>query len=138
VVENRTTARQTAISYGSHRQYNIERKLIMEVGRFSPRKENKSRTYCSVYNCSSISFKDLDLRFHLFPKPNECFVNVVNKFGNTEKVDKLQAWIRALKIGKKVSTSMRVCSLHFRKDDYLFPSKYRLKFFMIDTIYVCI
>lgn len=100
---------------------------MTEIGRFSPRKENKSRTYCSVFNCSSISFKDLDLRFHLFSKRNECFVDVVNEFGNTEKVDKLQAWIRALKMGKKVSSSMRVCSLHFKKDDYLLPSKYTFR-----------
>ena len=39
---------------------------------------------------------------------------VKNSFGILEKNNKLQCWIKALRIGKKVTSSMRVCSLHFK------------------------
>jgi len=35
-------------------------------------------------------------------------------------------WILAIKTGKKVTNSMRVCSNHFKPDDYIFSSKYDL------------
>ena len=39
---------------------------------------------------------------------------VINSFEILEKSNKLQCWIQALRIGKKVTSSMRVCSLHFK------------------------
>lgn len=43
---------------------------------------------------------------------------VETKLGNKELVDRRKIWIKALKIGKKVSDHMRVCSLHFSDQDY--------------------
>ncbi|XP_025834118.1 uncharacterized protein LOC108739559 isoform X13 [Agrilus planipennis] len=47
-------------------------------------------------------------------------VTITNVFGNLEKIDQIKAWKRVLKI-KNVSSCTRVCSLHFKKDDYIFP-----------------
>ena len=88
--------------------------------RFSP-KRSKSRAFCSVYGCSSRASKDFLIRFHSFPTAGKKFVHVTDMFGNVEKVDSLSVWMRSLKMGKDVSPYMRVCSLHFTKDDYIFP-----------------
>ncbi|RVE46050.1 hypothetical protein evm_009330 [Chilo suppressalis] len=38
-----------------------------------------------------------------------------------EKVDQFTAWKNALKIDCKINPHMKVCSLHFLKDDYILP-----------------
>lgn len=87
-------------------------------------KPNKNNTCCSVHNCRSVGKKHPHLRFHIFPKAGESFVQIVNESGEFEKVDRLKAWEMATKIGKRVSRYMKVCSLHFKKDDYILPGKY--------------
>lgn len=42
-----------------------------------------------------------------------------NKYGIFEKVDKLYAWKKLLRVGINNTAGKRVCSLHFRDEDYL-------------------
>ncbi|KAJ8935717.1 hypothetical protein NQ318_012555 [Aromia moschata] len=43
-----------------------------------------------------------------------------NEFGTIEKVDELKAWKIALKL-REVTPKIKVCSLHFKKEDYILP-----------------
>lgn len=79
--------------------------------------------YCCVPQCSSWVKTRPELSFHTFPKAGKQKVFVETKFGNRELVDRKQAWIQKLKIGKKVSDYMRVCSLHFDESDYFQKGK---------------
>ncbi|XP_076684760.1 uncharacterized protein LOC143377418 [Andrena cerasifolii] len=92
----------------------------MEVGFFSPRSKSKSRIKCAVRGCESRANKNSNVRFHCFPQPNERFVYKKNVFGNVEKIDRLKAWKIAFKICE-ITPSMKVCSLHFKKQDYILP-----------------
>lgn len=89
---------------------------------FSPKK-SKSKKFCSVFGCNSSGNKNETLRFHHFPRKGQGFVEIKNKFGNVEKVDRAQAWENVLRMGKNVSPYMVICSRHFTKEDYVFPSK---------------
>ncbi|XP_057337503.1 uncharacterized protein LOC130675695 [Microplitis mediator] len=92
----------------------------MEVAIFSERKKSKSRVCCAVRECQSKASKNLNVIFHKFPKAGGHLVSIENFFGNFEKVDRLKAWQKLLRINK-VTPQMKVCSLHFKKTDYLFP-----------------
>ncbi|KAJ9577703.1 hypothetical protein L9F63_005696 [Diploptera punctata] len=48
-------------------------------------------------------------------------VMITNKFGEEERVGRRHAWITALKMDKKVTNSMRVCSRHFTETDFTIP-----------------
>lgn len=89
--------------------------------KFSPKK-TKSKRYCSVFNCSSKACVNLDIRFHQFPPPNKNVVKVINKYGIEEIVERRKQWERVLRIGKKVTANMCVCSLHFSQSDYTLPA----------------
>ena len=54
-----------------------------------------------------------------------CDIGARNKLEQKEKVDAQKAWENALKMGKPVSEYMRICSLHFTKEDY-FPMASKL------------
>nr|CAI5835621.1 unnamed protein product [Callosobruchus analis] len=75
--------------------------------------------YCCVPQCNSWAKKDTErkLTFHRFPETNTRQVNIETEMGK-HLMDQRKAWILKLKIGKQVSKSMKVCSLHFNKDDY--------------------
>ena len=82
--------------------------------KFSPRK-TKSKTYCSVYDCNSKACKNDTVKILYFPKEHQSVVKIVNKFNNEEELsDRHAAWIKILKIGKKVTPSMKVCSYHHK------------------------
>uniref|UniRef100_A0A6P7GB51 Uncharacterized protein LOC114339901 isoform X3 n=1 Tax=Diabrotica virgifera virgifera TaxID=50390 RepID=A0A6P7GB51_DIAVI len=81
--------------------------------------------YCCVPGCKSWVKRNPELSFHLFPKPKKSNVIVETKLGSKELVDRRKVWIQRLKIGKKVSDYMRVCSLHFEATDFL--QKQRVK-----------
>lgn len=89
-----------------------------------PARKTKSKIYCCVFGCQSKACRDEKIKFFHFPHPNKDFIDRINKFGDKEKIDRREAWIRVLKIGKSVTTSMRVCSLHFIKEDFLPSRKY--------------
>ncbi|KAF7989391.1 hypothetical protein HCN44_008065 [Aphidius gifuensis] len=91
----------------------------MEFGIFAARRSS-SRQRCCIEICRSRSDKNLNLRYHTFPKENESFVSVINSFGRVEKVDRCKAWKEACKL-KQVTRSTRICSLHFSRDDYILP-----------------
>ena len=59
-----------------------------------------SRRYCSVPQCKSYACKEVSLPY--FPK----------------KPQLQKEWQIALKIGKKISKYISVCSLHFKKSDF--------------------
>ena len=81
---------------------------------FSPRKRKNCKVNCCVVNCNSSAQKNPNIRFYQFPKENASPVMVWNSFGVLEQSNKLQCYIKALRIGKKVTSSMRLCSLHFK------------------------
>lgn len=65
--------------------------------------------------------RDKHLSFHSFPKENAGDVYITNEFGVQEKVDRRKAWEIKLLMGKRTTTFMRVCSLHFNRDDFILP-----------------
>lgn len=100
---------------------------------FSPKK-SKSNVYCSVFGCSSRARRNPELRFHTFPDFKKNFVKIVNKNGSEEMVDRRKRWEYVLKMGKKVTSNMLVCSLHFKKEDYMIPGNYYVFFTKIIKI----
>ncbi|XP_046408561.1 uncharacterized protein LOC124173096 [Ischnura elegans] len=87
--------------------------------KFSPRKNNSNRN-CCVPQCNSKARTHPELRFSRFPLPGEMFL-MENKWGIPERCERRKAWANVLKIGKPVSNTMLVCSLHFNKEDYILP-----------------
>lgn len=79
--------------------------------------------YCCVPQCSSWVKRNPSLSFHTFPRAGKSKVVVETKFGSKELVDQRQMWIRVLKLGKKPSDHMRVCSLHFDESDFMQKGK---------------
>lgn len=82
-------------------------------------KRTRHNTNCCVLGCHSRKEKDRKVHFHYFPpKDTDVVVTVKNKQGIEEKVNKRTAWENALMMGKPVTPNMRVCSKHFRNEDY--------------------
>ena len=50
-------------------------------------------------NCNSIAQKNRNIRFYQFPEENASPVMVRNSFEILKKSNKLQCWIKALRIG---------------------------------------
>lgn len=86
--------------------------------KFTP-KQSKSKIFCSVFGCSSKKCRDPSLSFHKFPKAGELKVDFENKFGVKKAIDRRLLWEKVLRMGKKVTDTMVICSLHFTKEDYL-------------------
>lgn len=84
------------------------------------KKKLKNTDTCCVKNCGSNKNDNPELHFHYFPKPNLRFINKINFFGNIEKVDQCKSWQIALRL-KTCNRHLKVCSLHFLKEDYFFP-----------------
>ena len=72
------------------------------------KKRKKGVTYCCVPQCSQYASEGIG--FHLFPK---------------QPCEKAK-WEVALRMGKPVSTTMRVCSKHFTPKDFFPTSKFEL------------
>lgn len=85
---------------------------------------SSNNSYCCAPQCHSWAKKDSDkhISFHLFPKENARKVYVSTQMGR-ELMDQRKAWILKLRIGKPVSDTMRVCSLHFQENDYFQKGK---------------
>ena len=92
--------------------------LVMEAGVQFPPKPSKSKIFCCVFGCYSKACRNPELSFHHFPKAGKLQIKHVNELGQSEMIDRRKLWERILKMGKKVTQSMRVCSLHFVKYDY--------------------
>lgn len=84
-------------------------------------KRSNDHTFCCVYDCHSSARKRPELSFHLFPKKGSSFVYMKMKAGLRERVDRKIAWEKKLLMGKKVTPYMKVCSLHFKPEDF-YPS----------------
>ncbi|KYN49980.1 hypothetical protein ALC62_00007, partial [Cyphomyrmex costatus] len=54
-----------------------------------------------------------------FPQAKKNFIKIVNNSGIEEVIDRRVQWVKVLKIGKKVTPNMCVCSLHFKQEDYI-------------------
>ena len=93
---------------------------------FSPRKRKNCKVNCCVVNCNSSAQKNPNIRFYRFPKENASPVMVRNSFGVLEQSNKLQCWIQALRIENKVTSNMKVCSLHFKLEDFFETCKYNV------------
>ncbi|XP_044744742.1 uncharacterized protein LOC123306688 [Coccinella septempunctata] len=79
-----------------------------------------NKYYCSVSQCKSSSRRPSckGISFHNFPKKNERKVLVQTRLGSEKYMDRRQAWMYVLKIRKTLSKNMKVCSLHFTKEDF--------------------
>ena len=90
--------------------------------RFSPQ-PNRSKTYCVVPKCCSKAKREITVRFHCFPKTSaNDYVSIANRQGVLEMMTRREAWEQRLMLeSHKVSKSSRVCSLHFRRNDYILP-----------------
>ncbi|XP_071571572.1 uncharacterized protein [Temnothorax nylanderi] len=86
----------------------------------SSKRKISNHEYCCVYGCKSRASNNREISFHKFPEKGKCTVEVTNKFGTIEKVDKRKAWIMATRTGEAVTSRMKVCSLHFSASDYVF------------------
>ncbi|KAF5304259.1 hypothetical protein FQA39_LY09786 [Lamprigera yunnana] len=83
-------------------------------------KKSANNIYCCVYGCHAKKGRERHLSFHKFPQPNANFVYIINEFGAQEKVDRRKAWEMKL-LTSKSTTFMKVCSLHFIKNDFILP-----------------
>ncbi|KXJ62574.1 hypothetical protein RP20_CCG016010 [Aedes albopictus] len=85
-----------------------EERAVPEHGYCLPLNLPCSRTICFVSNCTARAGNGIKL--HKFPLEDQAF---------------LKKWTAAIKTRKKPSKYSRVCSRHFKNDDYL-PGTYRL------------
>ncbi|KAK4875999.1 hypothetical protein RN001_012421 [Aquatica leii] len=83
-----------------------------------------SNEYCCVPDCKSHAKKSPDISFHRFPRQETGKVFIKTKLGQT-RIDRRRAWEMLLKMGKRVSSRMVVCSLHFTENDYFVQSTKR-------------
>ncbi|KAK0178533.1 hypothetical protein PV327_007414 [Microctonus hyperodae] len=83
--------------------------------------KQKARIVCCVPGCNSRSHKNTNVTFHYFPRAAKYFISTPNHFGEYEKIDLLVALKKSVRV-KNVNRSMKVCSLHFKVDDYILPS----------------
>ncbi|XP_072389457.1 uncharacterized protein [Diabrotica undecimpunctata] len=74
----------------------------------------KSNYYCCVPQCDSWIKRDSNLSFHSFPKKDK----QDRVLFNGTLVNKRNLWKHLLKMGKEPSPYMKVCSLHFKNEDY--------------------
>lgn len=74
-------------------------------------------TNCCVPMCNSLKRRNPEISFHKFPAESE-MIKLKTDFGSFETVNRRKIWINKLKIGKKISPFMRVCSLHFVPSDF--------------------
>lgn len=107
---------------------------------FSPRK-SKSKEFCCVFGCSSTASKHETVRFFHFPKAGDSYIKIPNLFGESELLDRRKPWENVLKMGKPITNSMVVCSLHFRQEDFYFASRFKIIYsinisFLIIKVYI--
>ena len=84
---------------------------------FSP-KPLKNKVVYSIFGCDSKASKNPELSFHRFPEAGKIKVKCVHKLASSEMIDRRILWEMILRMGKEVTSNMRVCSLHFVKEDY--------------------
>lgn len=80
----------------------------------------KDNSYCCVPQCCSRGTKDPTLSFHKFPNEKNTFLEDSPADGQ-RVVNQRKEWVRVLRIGKKISRRMSVCSKHFTNADYNLP-----------------
>ncbi|XP_023211698.1 uncharacterized protein LOC111614559 [Centruroides sculpturatus] len=80
--------------------------------------KSKSKAFCCVPNCNSKAIRDPDISFHVFPHEKQMIFRK-SEFGESQKCNRRKEWIRLLRIGKKVTKYMVVCSKHFTLEDYI-------------------
>ncbi|CAH1997631.1 unnamed protein product [Acanthoscelides obtectus] len=116
-----------------------ESKISSEYGTLTTENESRYNAYCCVYGCESSRTENPNLYFHTFPKENSgIMIKTINKLGERGTMDKRKAWEKVLLIGQPALQKMRVCSKHFREEDYIFMGpegkrKPRLKPFVVPS-----
>lgn len=76
-------------------------------------------SYCCLSSCRLVSPKPLGLSYHAFPPKDSSTIMVTDKYGERKYMDRWAAWVFKLRITGNVTKSMKVCSLHFKEDDYI-------------------
>ncbi|XP_014236492.1 uncharacterized protein LOC106658864 [Trichogramma pretiosum] len=79
---------------------------------------SKTRERCGVPGCSSRGNDYNDISFHSFPLPNQH--QITSKYFSGP-IDKYEAWKQCLRVSEIKPPKMKVCSLHFKKEDYILP-----------------
>ncbi|KAF2905605.1 hypothetical protein ILUMI_00582 [Ignelater luminosus] len=82
-----------------------------------------NNTNCCVVGCHSRASRNMYVSFHSFPKEGERRMPSIHKDGTTELIDKKKAWVKLIRTGKEVTKTMGICSLHFKREDYILPEK---------------
>jgi hypothetical protein len=80
-----------------------------------------SRANCCVAGCNSMYKNNPELTFHHFPSDSQK-IEHVDEFGIVLTVYRKKMWEIKLKMGKRVTRNMRVCSRHFVEQDFITPS----------------
>ncbi|XP_064477728.1 zinc finger protein 436-like isoform X1 [Ornithodoros turicata] len=88
---------------------------LSKLEMMKPHAVKKSKDFCCVPQCTSARWKDGKLSFHRFPRENEMSGNPPTPTYRRKQ------WIARLRIGKKVSNTMVVCSKHFADSDFFLP-----------------
>ncbi|RZF36619.1 hypothetical protein LSTR_LSTR007322 [Laodelphax striatellus] len=93
----------------------------MEFDSSENNKVNTDSLFCFVDGCFTTSARNKNLGFHQFPPNDEKRILRKYKNGTQKLVNTRQLWIEALNIEREGTTvigKMRVCSLHFSRNDF--------------------
>jgi hypothetical protein len=85
-----------------------------------------SRANCCVAGCNSMYKNNPELTFHHFPSDSQK-IEHVDEFGIVSTVYRKKMWEIKLKMEKRVTRNMRVCSRHFVEQDFITPSDWGYK-----------
>ncbi|KAK0074583.1 hypothetical protein PV325_008114 [Microctonus aethiopoides] len=110
----------TVIQHESVTVYNSVNKKVRNVIDFR-HEALLAYTKGGLKQCKSHARKHETVQFHHFPKRKDSLVKIINNFNQEEAIDRHDAWVKFLKMGKKISPE-EVCSRHLTGDDYI-PSR---------------
>ncbi|CAH1961116.1 unnamed protein product [Acanthoscelides obtectus] len=88
-----------------------------------------SHRHCSVRGCPSLQGKRPKVHYHKFPqKIRSVKVPIMNSSGVKVLIDIRKAWEWLLclgtRYGRPVTNATRICSMHFREEDYIGQSRW--------------
>lgn len=93
---------------------------------------------CCVRDCNSTSDGNRNITFHKFPKPTTTTDIIDNTTWTVQKVAIERLWARNLDLTLPPDPNWRICSEHFKKNDF-YPSKYSFEshnYFIHDLLYI--
>lgn len=93
---------------------------------------------CCIRNCKSHTEPHPEGRitFHPIP-PSGHLVVIQTQPGKLGKIDRRAFWCRRLRLREPVCGTLRVCSLHFREQDFYFKSKKAWEVGLLFEVMLC-